>query len=503
MRKTRLLVTLLCLCCGIMPIVAQSVMIVKDIKQVQMASVLAMYKNEFGSFEKPALSDPFPFAVIRMNLEGNAHAVRTAKERLTLYMGQQTGVEARVTTYSNQILFLVRARRPLIYIDCGDGCEQVLLSNMQKLQSNCLYDCTVRFIPESSEGSADTHSGVVLHPYKLTVTPANAQVIVVANGVKQEWILNEGIANLNLLEGEYQYTITAPDYYDLEGTLTVDAEHRDTTIALLSKYGSLTVEHEDTTVMVEVQRMGAMGMSYPLPLTDMRCVPGSYILSINKPKHLPWTDTVEIKPGDHIFVSPMLVSKRKGKTNAEPTNIAAIPDSGKRTVKEKSSKTPSGGTRTLLLAEVGIAKNPEWGVGLRFGQMYNGVGWYLKGRSNFTIMKDVKGQIESFDALPDCRSDKSSEWLMNAGIVFDLFRTWEKKSPRNHLGMYLGAGYGARTRYLETVTDGWKKYMPNSYSGVSVDAGVIGSVYGFTLSAGVNTIGFKYMEVEFGIGWTF
>lgn len=92
---------------------------------------------------------------------------------------------------------------------------------------------------------------------------------------------------------------------------------------------------------------------------------------------------------------------------------------------------------------------------------------------------------------------------MNAGIVFDLFRTWEKKSPRNHLGMYLGAGYGARTRYLETVTDGWKKYMPNSYSGVSVDAGVIGSVYGFTLSAGVNTIGFKYMEVEFGIGWTF
>ena len=41
-----------------------------------MASVLAMYKNEFGSFEKPALSDPFPFALIRMHLEGNAHDVR-------------------------------------------------------------------------------------------------------------------------------------------------------------------------------------------------------------------------------------------------------------------------------------------------------------------------------------------------------------------------------------------------------------------------------------------
>ena len=133
---------------GLMPLAAQSVTITKDFAQVPMASVLAMYKNEFGSYEKPDMTDTFPYAVIRMHLEGSGQSVREAKERLTLYMGQQMGVERRVTTYSNQILFLVRSRHPMIYIDCGDGCERVLLSNMQQLKSNCVYDCTVRYEPE-------------------------------------------------------------------------------------------------------------------------------------------------------------------------------------------------------------------------------------------------------------------------------------------------------------------------------------------------------------------
>ncbi len=147
MKKAKLLFTLLCLLLGLQPMAAQSVKITKELTHVQMASVLAMYKNEFGSFEKPDMSDTFPFAVIRMHLEGNAHAVTAAKERLTLYLGQMFGVESRVTTYSNQILFLVRARRPYIYIDCGDGCEPKLLSAGQQLRSNCVYDCTVRYIP--------------------------------------------------------------------------------------------------------------------------------------------------------------------------------------------------------------------------------------------------------------------------------------------------------------------------------------------------------------------
>ena len=199
MRKIRILLTLLCLWAGLLPALTQSVTITREMKEVQMASVLAMYKNEFGNFEKPDMSDTFPFAVIRMHLEGNAHDVKAAKERLTLYMGQQTGVEARVTTYSNQILFLVRSRRPMIFIDCGDGCEQVLLSNMQKLKSNCLYDCTVRFRTERSiDATIDTvfvNDGPKIHELRLQVEPADAKVEVIAHGEEKKWVLTDGIAD--------------------------------------------------------------------------------------------------------------------------------------------------------------------------------------------------------------------------------------------------------------------------------------------------------------------
>lgn len=113
-----------------------------------MASVLAMYKNQFGKWEKPDLDVTFPYAVVRMHLEGSGREVTMAKQTLTLYMGTQTAVLDRYTENSNEILFLIPARRPTVYVDCGDGCDRVLLVENQQLQPNCVYDCTVRFVPE-------------------------------------------------------------------------------------------------------------------------------------------------------------------------------------------------------------------------------------------------------------------------------------------------------------------------------------------------------------------
>ena len=481
------------------PMFGQSLTITKDFAQVPMASVLAMYKNQFGKWEKPDLDITFPYAVVRMHLDGNVREVTVAKQRLTLYMGTQTAVLDRYTENSNEILFLIPARRPTVYVDCGDGCERVLLVENQHLQPNGVYDCTVMYKPEEDRPTSDTvymERGPAFHAFKLQVTPANAQVIVVANGVKQEWMLENGEANLNIMSGQYRYTVSAPEHFTQEGTLTVDAEHSDTTINLISRYGSLSVTHEDTTLTVDVQRGASTIRTYPLPLKDLRCNPGRYILSVRKSRHFPWTETLEIKAGDKIVLTPVLEPKKKEKTPALATTIADIPHGNKGNDKPRT-------TNTLLLAEVGLAKNPEWGVGLMFGQMYNGVGWYLKGRSNFTFQKVGDAAIDNYAEVPDCNSDKSSEWLFDAGVVFDFLGKKAKKSKHSHFGMYVGAGYGARTRYLETFDYGWQKYLPNSYSGMSVDAGVIGSIHGFTLSAGVNTIGFKYMEIELGIGWTF
>ena len=491
MRKAKLLITLLCLCLGIMPVAAQSVTIVKEMQKNPYANVLVMYKNDFGSFEKPDMSITFPYALIRMHLEGNAHDVKAAKERLTLDMGQLTGVEARVTTYSNQILFLLRApRHPMIYIDGGDGCDQVLLSNMQQLQPNCLYDCTVRFTLERDRNiTTDTilvNQGPQTYPLNLRVEPADAKVeIVMLNGIKQEYSVVDGVAELKLEEGEYRYTISAEHYYPQEGVLSVPTTSTDVVLSLNPKVGWLSITSDSTDLTdlsVEVLRMvePANGKkmtkkevkqnttTHSLPLQPLLCDTGIYQLHIEKKKYFDYNRTISINEGDNIVLSPKM---RPHMMN------------------------------TFILVEAGVALNPEWGIGLMFGQMYDGVGWYVKGRSNWNIPKKDQYGGKLFNTT---KETTSLEWLVDAGMVIDFLMKKEKKDKDNFIGLYLGAGYGSRERYwLHPDIDSWLKYLPNSYSGISANIGLIGSWHGVTIMAGVNTLAFKYMEVEIGLGYTF
>ena len=491
MRKIRLLLTLLCLWLGMIPTLAQSVTIIREMKEVPMASVLAMYKNEFGSFEKPALSDTFPFALIRMHLEGNAHDVRAAKERLTLYMGQQTGVEARVTTYSNQILFLVPARRPMIYIDCGDGCEQIMLSNMQKLKSNCLYDCTVRFRTErSADATVDTvfvNEGPKIHELRLQVEPADAKVEVIAHGERKDWILTDGIADLQLTEGEYRYTISAENYHTAQGTIQVPTEDKRVYIALRPTFGWLQISSDS----MDLQGLSAT-ISYQdnkatqsLPMEKTVYNPGDYTISIEREKHHPYQETVTVEENRLTTVCPVLVPK----------------------VYKRN---------TFVLAEAGFAMNPSWGVGLMVGQVYGevtkgcGIGWYVQGRSNFQSTKAEAGIIiENGGAIENEKpyytgEQRTNEFLLNAGLVLNFLNKQQpNRNKRSMFGIYAGLGYGQYARSWEISDGRWIEYAPSKAKGMSFGGGFIGSVKGFTFNVGVNTIQAKYVEVEAGLGWTF
>ena len=477
MKKTKLLLTLLCLWAGLLPALAQSVTITREMQQVQMASVLAMYKNEFGSFEKPDMSDTFPFAVIRMHLEGNAHDVKAAKERLTLYMGQQTGVESRVTTYSNQILFLVRSRRPMIFIDCGDGCEQVLLSNMQKLKSNCLYDCTVRFRVEKKNDSSNELSE---YDFLLEVTPTDAIVEVVVNGEKQVWALDSGRVEKTLQEGSYFYSIVAEDYATQEGTFNVSSTETFRKIDLRPAFGYLTINgtEEDMASITHQETRNVIAIE-SLPISDLQCDTGVYVLEIDRDKYY-YRDTITISSGEQLTVSPIDFQKKKSRIN------------------------------TFVVAEAGYAFAPQWSFGGMLGQMYNGLGWYVKGRSNFQfghhatdgLVCEQGGLINGELPFYSGRT-AAKEWLFNAGFVVDFLGKQRMQYKNNMIGLYVGAGYGMRELLWEKSNGDWVKYNPTSASGVSAGAGVIGSVAGVTLTAGVNTIQFKYLEIEFGIGYTF
>ena len=312
MRKIRLLLTLLCLWLGMLPTLAQSVTIVEEMKLVPHASVMAMYKNEFGSFETPLTSPSFRYAVIRMHLDGNAQAVRTAKERVTLYMGQQMGVESRVTTYSNQILFLVRApRHPMIYIDCGDGCERVLLSNMQQLEPNCLYDCRVRFVPEEENVPQTTTQAPKRQFFKFRVTPINAVVTIVENGAQEILPMREGgIASKMLNYGTYTYSIAADKYHTKEGTFTVSATQTEMTVDLLPQFGWLTIAGDNTSqggyIFATNTATGGMIQLGTIPLNNKEMSSGVYTLRIQKEKYKDYSTTITIEDGKTTTIRPSL-----------------------------------------------------------------------------------------------------------------------------------------------------------------------------------------------------
>lgn len=311
MRKTKIIVTLLCFWLGLMPLAAQSVTITKDFAQVPMASVLAMYKNQFGKWEKPDMTDTFPYAVIRMHLEGSGREVTMAKQTLTLYMGTQTAVLDRYTENSNEILFLIPARRPTVYVDCGDGCDRVLLVENQQLQSNCVYDCTVQFVPEEEYVAPVTTQAPKRQFFKFRVTPANAVVTIVENGAQEILPMREGgIASKMLNYGTYSYSIAADKYHTKEGTFTVSATQTEMTVDLLPQFGWLTIAGDNISqggyVFATNVATGGMIQLGTIPLNNKEMSSGVYTLRIQKEKYKDYSTTITIEDGKTTTLQPVL-----------------------------------------------------------------------------------------------------------------------------------------------------------------------------------------------------
>lgn len=63
--------------------------------------------------------------------------------------------------------------------------------------------------------------------------------------------------------------------------------------------------------------------------------------------------------------------------------------------------------------------------------------------------------------------------------------------------------YGQYTHSWQLTSGEWVSYGPTHLSGFCGTIGLIGSIRGFTLKAGVSSINFKNIDIEAGIGWMF
>lgn len=339
------------------------------------------------------------------------------------------------------------------------------------------------------------------HTFRINTQPKNAKIEVkTPRGTIERWDIIDGVVEMTLEKGEYHYTISAENYYPHEGVLLIPTASNDTTFSLNPKVGWLSIVGDSTDLTdarmellhkVEPGRGKKMSNKeikqntsiHSLPLENVACDTGTYQLKIAKKKFFDYNRTISINEGDNIILSPKM---RPHMTN------------------------------TFIVAEAGVALNPSWGVGLMVGQVYGevtngcGIGWYIQGRSNFKTTKVVDGlMIDKGGTIRGVKpyytgEQRTNELIVNAGLVLNFLNKQQpNRNKRSMFGLYAGLGYGQYARSWEIEDGRWLVYGPSAAKGISFGGGLIGSVKGFTINAGINTIQAKYVEIEAGLGWTF
>ena len=102
-------------------------------------SVAILRTDWFNKYYNPQnFKSPFPYAAIRLELNGDKESVDLAKERFSLITEDKLVVTEKDTKETNAIWFLVHCRNEYIDLDCGDGCEPInIWSNW--LEPNKVY----------------------------------------------------------------------------------------------------------------------------------------------------------------------------------------------------------------------------------------------------------------------------------------------------------------------------------------------------------------------------
>ena len=211
---------------------AQSLTITQSFQAIPNSSVLASYKNQFGSWEQ---ADGFPYALIRVGLEGNANDVITAKQLLHLDLGD-LGMEVSVyKAMQNELLFLVPVAAQKVNLTCGSDCAaQQIMDGTKPLERNTVYIGRVHYKPKEIVVATTAVTTTVMRQFfKFRLTPANAVVSVLVDGVWDTWTTNDNLAYKMLPHGSYTYKVSAEGYVPQEGEIVVSDESREINIELL------------------------------------------------------------------------------------------------------------------------------------------------------------------------------------------------------------------------------------------------------------------------------
>ena len=215
---------------------------------------------------------------------------------------------------------------------------------------------------------------------------------------------------------------------------------------------------------------------------------GRHELRLTKEGCTDYTETITIAKGERKQLKAVLDSD------------GTVPPSVKP--QQPKPEQPSSDA-FFVMANAAFSIAPQTSFGITVGSVKR-FGWYVNLGTNFNFIKakyecGTDGQISSafIGEYQFSGNQKTSRLSATAGVVFRI---------SDPIYAYLGGGYGQRSLLWEYYDSdnsyGWAKNTDYSYQGITFDAGLMLHFRGFGFSVGVQTIGFDYMEVKIGVGYT-
>ena len=288
---------------------AQSLTITQPFEFTSEGTVLDVYRDQFGKWEKPDLDDTFPYVVIRMKLDGDLRTANIAKQMLGLYLGTQTAVEAIYKDVEGELIFLIPSRTRHVEVTCGEGCTRQTIIDMAHLKSNTIYEGRVHYVPDLESLNVLTQAPRRQF-FTFKLYPNEVSLRVMVNGTWQRWPVVEGLATRSLDYGTYQYEVTAEKYSKQTGIITVSDTSFEKEVILRPQYGWLRIEggEELADAYVYATNM-TTSISKPLgklPVGTKELDSGTYLIEILKEKYKDYSKQVQIVDGDTTKLFPKL-----------------------------------------------------------------------------------------------------------------------------------------------------------------------------------------------------
>lgn len=149
----------------------------------------------------------------------------------------------------------------------------------------------------------------------------------------------------------------------------------------------------------------------------------------------------------------------------------------------------------LLAANIGVYPELSYGGMIGWAGRF---GFYAKFRSNFVSV------LPAYECLSDGTTSNGYMWttgnevrqrmVVTGGALFGAAR-W--------LYFYVGGGYGKYLVAWEDNIGDYAKVTDLSFSGFSLDAGILLKMGAFTITLGANSTSFKHTDFEAGLGFMF